>query len=693
MQKFIYLLSLLILISCGGGGGGGSSVPFAITFGLDSFSVNEDTSYSGSLSVSANETVTLNYSIVSDVTNGTLSIGSSGSISYQPRLNFNGMDQFTFSVTAVEKNVTKKAVVNITVNEVNDMPTISLAETIDSSNESLRFENSQSFKIFVDDVDNEIEDLSFSIVIGDESLSASFTPDSDYQNSKRGSFSYDLSSLQTAGFFEAQATVSDSTDQNSLSFSSWFVSNKEIVTIEQDDDPEDGFEGGDKTPKDYNVYYLSGSPNSLARTKYLFIGDSLDGQVDIDLYRRALIASVNKLRDSDASGFFNENYFTIVSAEPVNPDGTSPVGVRTDCYDWDETIYCIGDMDTAIFSDLLPDYVLVSTLTRVQGRGVNLGYRNIQRIRESDPERTSNTLMHELGHAHGYMGDEYRTDDDRDVSAYADDNVNTTTQSDVSLLKWHHHIEDLNNVLGKDLKVCYNTTDGSIYDRDANEYVDGLDCSCLVNVWDDEGNFVRKNPECSKVGLFEGNYYGEYDNYRPTFCSIMDSCTEGGYGKVNVEGFAIGSIQNQGFYDGETVNFGQDAQGRNTNFQIELDVDYDTSMITLKWYVNGIEDTSLENQTSVSFNRPSNNGVDIYTAKAIDLTGTITAEDDVLDHSDFYEGLFQSSFYWCADYDASQDPSCQSWRYNPSSSEYSNLVFGYMEGPLGLTWGINWSEW
>ena len=36
---------------------------------------------------------------------------------------------------------------------------------------------------------------------------------------------------------------------------------------------------------------------------------------------------------------------------------------------------------------------------------------------------------------------------------------------------------------------------------------------------------------------------------RPTFCSIMDSCNEGGYGPVNVEGFAIGSIQNQGFYD------------------------------------------------------------------------------------------------------------------------------------------------
>ena len=60
--------------------------------------------------------------------------------------------------------------------------------------------------------------------------------------------------------------------------------------------------------------------------------------------------------------------------------------------------------------------------------------------------------MHELGHAHGEMGDEYRTDDDRDVSAWADLNVNTTTESTVSLVKWNHHIEDEFNVLGRDVK-------------------------------------------------------------------------------------------------------------------------------------------------------------------------------------------------------------------------------------------------
>ena len=36
--------------------------------------------------------------------------------------------------------------------------------------------------------------------------------------------------------------------------------------------------------------------------------------------------------------------------------------------------------------------------------------------------------------------------------------------------------------------------------------------------------------------------------------------------------------------------------------------------------------------------------MEIYTAKAVDLTGTITASDDVLDNTDFYEGAFQSYF-------------------------------------------------
>ena len=694
-MKKLYFLSLIFIISsCGGGGGGGGGtdpvpIPFSLTLGLLSFSVDEDQIYSGSLNASANETVTLEYLITSNPSQGSIQLASSGAITYTPKLNYYGSDQFQYSVRAVEKNITKSATVNITINSVEDAPTVSFASFNNFSEETLLFEDEQTFRLRVNDIDTAYEDLSFTLDIGSQSLSGIFTPDTEENANGSGDFTINLSTLENAGLYDASIKVSDTSTSASLFFTSWFISNKTTVTIEQDDTPEDGFDGEDKTPKDYLVYQLSGSSSSKGKTKYLFVGDSLEGESDIDLYRRALIASVNKLYSSDAADFFTDDYFTIYSAEPISPDGTSPIGVRTGCYDFDEDIYCIGEIDDDIFDVLLPNNTLVSTLTRVQGRGVNQGYKNIQKIRDTDPERTSTTLMHELGHAHGYMGDEYRTDDDRDVSQYADLNVNTSTQSDVSLLKWHHHIDDLTNVLGKDIQVCYNYSDGTIGDWD-DLGITIADCDCFINEWDADGNFVRKNPDCSGVGQFEGNYYGLYDNYRPTFCSIMDSCSSGGYGKVNVEGFAVGSLQNQGFYNSADIGFARNGSNENTGWQMTLDVEYDTSKVTLKWYVNGVEDTSKQNQTDVTFNRPADNSVQIYTAKAVDLTGTITAEDDVMNHDDFYKGLFQSSFYWCADY---SDGECLDWRYDPSPSEYSQFDYGYMRGPLGETWGINWAKW
>ena len=711
-MKKLYLLSLIFIISsCGGGGGGGggeapssgtppTTTPFQLSIGLTSFTVNEDESYSASLAATANEQVTLNYAITSSVSNGSLSLSSSGNITYQPNENFFGSDQFQYSVTAVEKNVTQSATVSITVNSVNDLPSISFVTTPNTSKDTLLYDANQTFQVTVDDVDNQISELSFDIKLGDEIFNGTFTSDTD--NPSTGEVAFNLLSLQSAGLYDAEVRVFDGEDYDFVTFEAWFVSNRSELRIQQDDDPEDGFDGGDKSPKDYKIYYLSGGPSAMGRTKYLFIGDSLNDAGEIELYRRALLASVNKLNDSDANDFFNKDYFSIVSAEPVKPDGSSPVGIRTGCYDWDEDVYCIDDMDTAILDELLPSYTLVSVLTRVQGRGVNLGDRNIQRILESDPERTKNTLMHELGHAHGYMGDEYRTDDDRDVSEYADDSINTTTQSDVSFVKWNHKIEDLVSVLGKDIKVCYNTGDGRIYDRDANQYIEGNDCACLVNEWgapetdpttgEIDYPFIRKNPDCNKVGLFEGNYYGEFDNYRPTFCSIMDSCNEGGYGAVNVEGFAVGSIQNQGFYyafnrdtDEAKISFNEDASGVNESITVDAsDIKYNTEQITIKWYVNGVEDTSKENQKRVTFTRPADNSVAIYTIKAIDLTGTITAEDDVIDNTDFYEGMLQSYFIWSdgTDFD-----------YDPDPSAYSDYDYGYMNGPLGFTWGINWASW
>ncbi len=698
-MKSLKFIALLVLISsCGGGGGGGdASVPFAITLAPNSISVDEDNIFNGSFAARANEPVTLTYSLTSGTSNGQINISaSSGSVTYTPDSNFNGEDSFTYSVTASEKSVTQTSTVTITVNPINDPPSISIVSNNELDENSILFDQNPSFSVTYSDVDNSDDELSFSAKVNGQDVPSTFTA----SGSGSGDITLDLTSLTSAGLFDAEIIVSDGSLTGVDTYTTWHISNKTVVTISQDDDPEDGYDGGAKTQKDYYVYYLIGNPQSTGRTKYLFIGDSLDGNTDISLYRRALIASVNKLNASDASEFFGEDYFTVVSAEPVDPDGTSPVGVRTGCYDFDEDIYCISELDEAIFDVMLPDNVLVSILTKAVnpdsglGRGVNQGYKNIQRIRDTDPERTRHTLMHELGHAHGYMGDEYRTDE-RDLTDRGY-NVNTTTQSDISILKWNHHIPDQLNVLGKDIQVCYNYGDGTIADWD-DLGINIADCDCFINEWrtttDSNGNntytFVRKNPECSGVGLFEGNYYGLYDNYRPTFCSVMDKCTSAGYGPVNVEGFAVGSIQNQGFYDNDDVRLVKDAGQANVGFEIALDVEYDTSKITLKWFKNGVEDTSKQNQKTVIFDRPADNSVEIYTAKAVDLTGTITASDDVLDNTDFYEGAFQSYFYWC-EYDSNNR--C-SWSYDPDPSTYSQFNYGYMRGPMGVTWGINWEKW
>ena len=684
MTNFRLFIVLIFIASCGGGGGGGSAppVPFAITLASSSsISIDEDTTYTGNVVATANEPVTLQYELTSTTTNGVLTFSETGAISYSPNENFNGQDEFSYSVTAVEKSVTRNSTVNITINPVNDLPLISMDSKNDLDKDNLIFDPNPTFSISFSDVDNSINDgLTFSASVNNETVPATFTSTSE----GKGDVTLDLSNISKAGLFDAEIIISDGIDTDRDTFTTWFISNKQIITVAMDDDKSDGFDSGSTTNKDYYVYYLVGGGSTFGRTDYLFVGDSLkedlnDGTVsDTKSFRDALLRSINALNDSDAAEFFT-GYFDIVVAEPVNPDGTSLASIETGCYDWDEDVYCIGsgDINDSVFDDLFAEHDLVSVLTMIDGRGVNLGNTNIQEIKP----RTEYTLMHELGHAHGEMGDEYLTSDDRDVSYWADLNVNTTTQSNPNLLKWKHHIADIMNVAGKDFKVCYNYADGTIYD----EGEDATTCDCLFNLYDVNGNRTGRNPECDVVGLFEGNYYGEFDNYRPKYWTIM----EGGilkYGEVNTEGFAVGSIHNQGFVDGDDVSFVSNASGTNTGFEIDIDVAYDTSKLKLQWYVDGVLDSSKENQTTIVFDRPTDNSVKVYTWRVEDLTGTVSAPDDVTDTEDFYEGLFNSDFYWC---DRSSG-SCQ-WGYNPS--DRTQYHYGYINGPMGGTWGINWARW
>ena len=673
---------MIFITSCGGGGGGGGApvVPFALNLASSSFSVDEDTVFSGSIAASANEAVTLSYTLDSTTSNGFLSFGMDASITYEPNDNYFGQDEFTYTVTAVEKNISKTSTVLITINPINDGPEILMVSKENLDKHNLIFEQNPSFDVNFADVDNSLEDFIFSASVGDIEIPSIFTSTSE----GTGNIQLDLSNITTAGLLNVELSISDGSLSASDEFNTWIIADKRIVTVAQDDDKSDGFDSGSTTDKQYYLYYLVGGDSSIGRTDYLFVADSLDdvtnesGDSDVDRFRQALLSSINSLNDSEISSFF-QGYFDIIVAEPVSPDGTSLASIETGCYDWDENVYCIGsgDINTRVFDDLYENNTLISVLTTISGRGVNLGNTNIQPI----GDRTSYILMHELGHAHGEMGDEYLTNDDRDVSAFADRNVNTTTQSDPSLVKWKHHINDLTNVAGKNFKVCYNWSDGSVglYDDE-----DVTTCDCLYNIYDANGNRTGRNPECNQVGLFEGNYYGEFDNYRPKFLTIMETNTDQ-YGEVNAEGFAIGSIENQGFVDGDSVGFTTDQTTNSRNaFEISLDVAYDINKLRLKWYIDGVEDTSKQDVTTVQFDRPSDNSIKVYTWRVEDLSGVVFAPDDVTSTEDFYEGLFNGSFWWYS-YDTER------WSRNPSDK--SQYDYGYVNGPMGGTWGINWEKW
>ena len=169
------LLIAIVISSCGGGGGGGAKVPFALTLAQNTFSTNEDTSYNGSMAASANEVVTLEYSLTSSTSNGTLTFSTiNAAISYTPNTNFFGQDEFTYSVTASEKNITRSSTVSITVNAVNDSPQILMTSKTNLDKNNLIFESNPKYSITFSDVDNDDIDLVFSASVNQEDIPTSF---------------------------------------------------------------------------------------------------------------------------------------------------------------------------------------------------------------------------------------------------------------------------------------------------------------------------------------------------------------------------------------------------------------------------------------------------------------------------------------------------------------------------------------
>ena len=673
-------------ISCQGEGGSSlkSTTVFAfdIGVGLKELTLDEDNSVSQSINANPNSEVTLSYEIVSQPVNGTLQYNSvSNNIVYTPTQDFNGADSFTYSINVDERNLDVSETVEIQVNPINDPPILSglvneQGEPLSSvySNSTLIFDDLKDFFGEISDIDNDLSDLTIYATIGDETISGIYYPSSIEGVSSV--LRLNMSDLNSAGFNEISICVSDGSLNSCSSFSSYFISNKQTISIGSQCSVENGVEDC-LSYDDHYLYYLVGSPDDEAATEYVFIGDRLTSD-NIDFFRSEVLDSVNTLVDSDA-GLLINGFFSIAVIEEVALTELSAFEIEMGCYPDTPTVYCIGDVDRNRIDSAF-DYSVVAFISSLSGRGVAQGAVNIQQLSNG----TQEVVMHELGHSHGYMGDEYDSGSEYGTDLpRADTYINTTSVNDPNIVKWKHYIEDLTNVAGVDYDICYNNADGSIYYRDQVGNNTYEDCECFYNQFPDNEEYTGENtdPGCvSKTGVIPGTYYSEDETYRPLYWTVMESGSNQGYGKVNIEGFAYGSIMNQGFNDYsingssniEALTSPSALQSGTINFSINAE--YDVNKIRLKWFKDGIEQTQLQNNTNVSFNRPASNAEVTYSWKVEDLSGLVNAPNDPLDPIDFYEGWFENNYYYESDPDAlpyeAQQPYVGSWLWYSASEGY-----------------------
>ena len=724
-KLFLSLCLFFLISSCGGGG----SAPFALTLPSNtSITIDEDNGHTSTFVATTNYKSQITYEILNSTNNGVSNITPEGSYSYEPNQDYFGSDNLTIRITALRVDDNNVATgetliqtfpVSITIRPVNDPPVIEIIDDLSIySDVSLIFDDILTVNVEITDVDNEISELTFIGQLQNEAVEAFLdivqTTENDITIEKQ-SLNFNINTIQNAGLYTMSLCASDLEDRTCEGeLEGYYISNKNLKSVTYNCDND----GNNCDTSNQYLYYLIGNPSTSARTNYVFIGDQLNGENDKDEFHLRLLESVNNLKNSDASEVFND-YFNVLVLEEQDLSGVSIFNIEKGCYvNWDERIYCIGNVDRAAIGDIVGDWNVVSFLTTLEGRGVAQGAVNIQAL----SSRTSEIVQHELGHSHGFMGDEYDSRGERTFpSWYAEFSVNSTAVSDPALVKWNHFIEDMTYVPGVDYDVCYNYPDGRIYYRDDIEYED---CECYFNTYNEDHpdydpNYpgINEDDACKdKIGLFQGTYYDEVDTYRPKWISVMWCCFLD-YGKINVEGFAIGSITNQfnGFNDfliKSDVSEDVDLDNSESIGQyITFDVNgvFDTNKLKLSWYIDGVEQTELENQLVATFNRPDDDAMTTYSWQVHDLSGNLIAPNDPLNPRDLYEGIFGMWNYYDPDPNTNPNanpnyPYVGTWYWHRLNgvkdtddtvdlSNIDNYLYAEQCCALGYGYKINWKNY
>ena len=682
MKKLYFLSIIFVITSCGGGGGGGSSatpivsIPFSLTLGFVSFSINEDETYSGSIAATANESVTLQYTITSQPSQGSLTLSTNGDITYIPSSNYNGSDQFLYSVTAVEKSVTKNATVNITVNPVNDAPVMTIT-SFSNSNEFVLPDEQVSVGVNISDIDNDIETLTISANSLYGNPVASF-------NSDQSQVILDPSNINIGGLVDVNIVLSDGESQSESTITFWNL--KKITSIYEDN---------------LTYTFFGDEKNNSRLFNYAFLIDGVEENKDKVNIRNGLREWLDFINDSEIK-YFIDNFFNIHVIELNDED--NPIKVQTGatikednefdtltddelddfyedefepagCSYRDPNIYCfngdfVSDVEDFIQESGFSGTDNISVITGVEGRGtacpgcstpINIQDYYIGSNASEDVyvRALFMTLKHEFGHTFNDLGDEY-TSDYWDPEENPDGAINCLAASEYydDLIEFD---EDEDGSFDDD-ELTEIERSGLVFDWNCL-WVDGSPNTTSENdplefkwkhLFDNPDNIPGYHDEELKdgIGIFTGTYYGIDYTFRPSYESVMNGSTGDGYeqwwyyankvngnswDKVGIEAFAIQALKYQGLHDLQP-SFG------NSSLTINLGLVMPNDVFDIEWYIDGQVDSSLKNQTSITINNQSS-GWQKIAYRIVEKSSTkqyLFVTDELENYADVYDGFFTS---------------------------------------------------
>ena len=229
----------------------------------DTFSTDEDTELTGTVATNDSDSDgdSLTYAQSSAPANGSVTLNSDGSFTYNPNADFHGTDSFQYQVTDADGAVAT-ATVNITVDSVNDLPTvdspISDQANLDADTISLNISGNFS--------DTESSGLTFSAT----GLPTGLTIDS------AGNITGDIdSSASQTGTFTVVVTATDGNGGTITDTFTWDVTNPTPTAVD------DTFDTDEDTPVSGSVSTNDGDADADSLT-YAQTSNPASGTVDFN---------------------------------------------------------------------------------------------------------------------------------------------------------------------------------------------------------------------------------------------------------------------------------------------------------------------------------------------------------------------------------------------------------------------------